>query len=115
MILCALSIILKFFKHRILESRTVFLSSGSWVPAHVGVNSTTGDVVSNPGGGEIFRAHLDRPWGPTSLLYKGHWVFPGGKAAGTWRSPPTPSSAEVKERVELYLYSPIGPLWPFLG
>jgi len=23
-------------------------------------------------------------------------VFPGGKAAGAWRSPPTPSSAEVK-------------------
>ena len=28
--------------------------------------------------------------------------------------PPQPS-AEVKERVELYLYSPSGPLWPVLG
>jgi len=28
---------------------------------------------------------------------------------------PFPSSAEVKERVELYLYSPSGPSWPFLG
>jgi hypothetical protein len=28
--------------------------------------------------------------------------------------PPT-SSAEVKERVELYLYSPSGPSWPVLG
>jgi len=25
---------------------------------------------------------------------------------------PTPSSAEVLERVELYLYSPSGPSWP---
>jgi len=28
---------------------------------------------------------------------------------------PTPSSAEVKERVELYHYSPSGPSWPVLG
>jgi hypothetical protein len=28
---------------------------------------------------------------------------------------PPPSNAEVKERVELYLYSPSGPSWPVLG
>jgi len=28
---------------------------------------------------------------------------------------PTPSSSEVKEEVELYLYSPSGPSWPVLG
>jgi len=28
---------------------------------------------------------------------------------------PPPSSTEVKERVELYLYSPSGPSWPVLG
>jgi len=28
---------------------------------------------------------------------------------------PTPFSAEVKERVELYLYSPSGPSWPIIG
>jgi len=39
-------------------------------------------------------------------------VFPGGKVAGAWRWPPTPSSSEVKERVELYLYSPSRSSWP---
>jgi hypothetical protein len=38
-----------------------------------------------PGGGEIFRTRPDRPWGPSSLLYNEHQVFPGGKAAGAWR------------------------------
>jgi hypothetical protein len=44
------------------------------------------------------------------------WV-PGlswGKAAGEWR-PPFASSAEIKETVELYLFSPSGSLWPVLG
>jgi hypothetical protein len=31
----------------------------------------------NPGGGEIFRTHPDRPWGPLSLLYDKYRVFPG--------------------------------------
>jgi hypothetical protein len=70
---------------------------------------------SSTGGGEIFRTRPDRPWGPSNLLYNGHRVFPGGKAAGAWRWPPTPSSAEVKEKVEVYLYSPSGPSWPVLG
>jgi hypothetical protein len=54
--------------------------------------------------------------GPTHPPIK--WItffFPGGKAVGTWRQPPTPSSAEVTERVELYFYSPSGPSLPVLG
>jgi hypothetical protein len=55
------------------------------------------------------------PLGPTHPLYNGYRVFPGVKAAGAWRWPPTPSSVEVKEGVELYIYSPSGPSWHVLG
>jgi len=41
--------------------------------------------------------------------------FPGAKWPGRGINHPLPSSAEVKERVELYLYSPSGPSWPVLG
>jgi hypothetical protein len=39
------------------------------------------------------------------------WVpcFPGCTASRAWRWPSTPSNAEVKERVELYLYNISGP------
>ena len=71
---------------------------------------------SNPGGGEIFRTRPDRPWGPPSLIYNGYPVpFQGVKRPGRGVDHPPPSSAEVKERVELYLYSPSGPSWPVLG
>ena len=60
--------------------------------------------------------HTSRPaLGPTSLLYNGYRVFPGVKRPrrGVDRQPP--SSAEVKEKVDLYLYSPSGPSWTVLG
>ena len=41
--------------------------------------------------------------------------FPRCKAAGAWLWPHNPSRAEVKERVELYLYSAFGLSWPVLG
>ena len=50
-------------------------------------------------GGGIFRNRPDRSWGPPRFLYNGYRVFPGSKAVGAWRSLPTTSSAEVKERV----------------
>jgi hypothetical protein len=65
--------------------------SGNWIPL----------------GDEIFRTRPDWPWGPPRLLYSENWVsFPELKRP--WRDVdhPPPSSAEVEETVELYLYSP---------
>jgi hypothetical protein len=45
----------------------------------------------------------------------GTWPFPGVKQPGRVIDHPPPSSDEVKERVEKYLYSPSGPSWPVLG
>ena len=57
--------------------------------------------------GEIIRTCPDWPWGPTSSLCHGYRVFPGGKVRpGRNADPSPPSSAKVKYRVELYLYSP---------
>ena len=39
----------------------------------------------------------------------------GVKRLGRGVDHPPPSSAEVKERVELYLYSPSGPSWTVIG
>jgi hypothetical protein len=66
--------------------------------------------------GEIFRTRPDRPWGPRSLLYSGFRVcFPGVKRTGRDVDHPPLSSAEVKERVRLYIYSASGSSWPVLG
>ena len=67
----------------------------------------TGSTVrgSDAGEDEIFRTRPDRPWGPTSLLYNGYRVFfLGVKRPGRGVNQTPSSSAEVKERVELYLY-----------
>ena len=53
-----------------------------------------------PGAGEIWRIRPDRRWGPPSLLLR---LLQDVKRPGRGvNHPPTPSSAEVKEKVELY-------------
>jgi len=64
--------------------------------------------------GEIFYTLPDRPWGPTSHLNNGYRVFPGVKWTGRDVDHSLPSSAEVKKRVELYIYSTSGPSWPVI-
>jgi hypothetical protein len=50
--------------------------------------------------------------GPYSLLYNGYRVsFAGVKRPGSDVKHPPTSSAEIKERVELYVYSHSGPSW----
>ena len=41
-------------------------------------------------------------------------LFRGGKAARASRWPPTQSSTQLKERLDLYSYSPSAPSWPIL-
>ena len=61
---------------------------------------------SNPGGCEVFRTRPDRPSAK---------LAPGLNWPGCSVDHPPPSSAEVKERVELYLYSLAGSSFPVLG
>ena len=60
--------------------------------------------------------HPDRPWGPCSLPCNGYGVsFPLIKRLGRGVNPLPQSSAEVEERVEIYLYSPCVPSWEGMG
>ena len=55
------------------------------------------------------RTRPDWPWVPPHLLYNEYQLpFPGLKRMGCDIHHPPYSSAEVKEIVELYLYSPLG-------
>jgi hypothetical protein len=73
------------------------------ISVHSGPGSSVGVVsgygLDDPGfqtrWGQDF-SHTSRPaLGPTQARYNVYRVFPGGKAAGAWRWPPTPSSAKV--------------------
>jgi hypothetical protein len=93
-----------------------FLQYGTGIAQSV-CRLATGWTVrgSNPGGGEIFRIRPHRPFDSPSLLCNGYLVSPGGKATRMWHWPPTPSTAEVKEKVEIYLCSQVGLSWPVIG
>ena len=55
------------------------------------------------------------PEAPPTSYTMGTGSFPGVKQLRRRTDHPPPSSAKVKERVELYLYSPSGPSWLVLG
>jgi hypothetical protein len=71
---------------------------------------------SRPGGGAIFRTCPYRPWDPPSLLYNLYRAsLPRVKRPERGVDHPPPSSVEVKERIELYFYSPSGASLPVIG
>ena len=71
-----------------------------------------GSGIESPWG----RDFPHRPWSLPSILYNVYRVsFPGVKRPGRGANHPLPSNAEVKGRIELYLYSPSGPSWPVVG
>jgi hypothetical protein len=71
----------------------------------------------NPGGGGArFSAPIQiGPGAHPSSSTIGTGSFPGVKRPGRGIDHPSPFSTEVKDRVDLYLFSPSGPLWPVLG
>jgi hypothetical protein len=90
---------------------SIAVSLWASIATHYGLD---GPGIESQWGGEIFRTRPERPWGHPATL--GTRSSLGVKLLGCGIDhPPPPSIAEVKERVELYLYSPSGPLWPVLG
>jgi hypothetical protein len=80
----------------------------------VGRDSSVGTAVATD-----WKARGSNPVGrdfPHPASYTvGTGSFTGVKAPGRGVGHPPASSAEVKETVELYIYSPSGPSWPVLG
>jgi hypothetical protein len=71
--------------------------------------------LDGPGIESRLGRNFPRPSRPTQPTIK--WVkgLSRSKGAGAWCWPPTPSNAEIKERVELNLYSPYESAWTVLG
>jgi hypothetical protein len=82
----------------------------------MGVCIATGCGLDGPGIESQWGRDFLHPFSPPSLLQNGYQVsLLGVKRLGRGVDHPPSSSAEVSERVELYLYSLFGPSWPVLG
>ena len=90
----------------------------------VGRDSSFGIVTHYGLDGAGIESHWGRDFSHSSRPALGspkppiQWVrglSQGVKRLGCVTGHPPPSSAEVKERVGLYLYSPSGPSWPVQG
>jgi len=73
-------------------------------------------IESRWGEGAIFSILIQNGPGNHPASYTmGTGPFPGVKSPGRGVDHPTPTSAKVKERVELCIYSSSGPSWPVVG
>jgi hypothetical protein len=72
-----------------------------------GMEARWGRDFPHPSGRTLGPTQSPIPWVPR--------LFPGVKRPGRGVEHPLPSSAEVKERVDLYPYSSTGPSWSVLG
>ena len=81
------------------------------------VGIATGYGLDGPGIESRWGRDFSQPFRPAyPVSYKmDSSSFPGVKRPGLGVDHPTLSSAEVEKRVQLYLYSHSGPLWPVLG
>jgi hypothetical protein len=99
------------------EGFSAFLPNGTHSSA---VSIATRYELDGPGIESQWGARYSAPvqTGPAGhpISYKmGADSFPWVKRPELGVDHPSPTSAEVKERVELYLYSPSGPSWPVIG
>jgi len=86
---------------------------GYCIHPHYGLD---GPGIKSRGRGARFSAPVQTGPGALPAFYAtGACSFPGVKRPGRGVDHPSISSAEVKERVEVYLYSPSGPSWSVLG
>ena len=90
----------------------------------VGLDSSVGIATCYGLDGPVMEsrwgASLSAPVQTCPVAHPASWTmgtgsFPGVKRPGRGVDHPPPSSVEVKERVELYLYSTFGPSWPVRG
>jgi len=73
-----------------------------------------GPGIESPYGARYSTPVQTGPGAHQASYAMGAGSFPGLKRPGRGVDHPTPYSAEVKERVDLHIYSPSGPSWPVL-
>ena len=100
---------------RLTQIFNIFLTLSAIIKGSVYFSATWGSKFIGGGGCERFsllRTYSCRPWGPPSLMYnRQHVSFPGAKRQGHSLDHPHTCSTKIKERVELYIYSPCVTEW----